>query len=268
MSFRVRHISKFLESWAPLELKLDYDNVGLLLGDPNAEVRGIISCLDVTEQVLDECLELNCNLIVAHHPIIFRPLSRITSETKQGELIRALIKNDINAYASHTNLDSVTEGVSFQLAYKIGLQNVQILEGDDVPNSGLGAIGDLPNPVDTDTFLRHVSESLNLDGIRYSGNTETISRVAVCGGAGSSLQREARQQNADAFVTSDIKYHEYFEEHDPLLLLDVGHYESEIMIVEALSERLHKEFPNVLCFTSKVNTNPMKLYLPTLNTQP
>lgn len=268
MSYSVRHISKFLESWAPLELKLEYDNVGLLLGDPNAKISGIISCLDVTEEVVNECLRLDANLIVAHHPIIFRPLYKITDETRQGKLIRKIIRKDINIYASHTNLDSVEDGVSYQLAYKLGLENISILDGEDGSSTGLGAIGELPQSMSTDSFLAHVSQALSLDGLRYSGRAESIRTVAVCGGAGSSLQQAARDREAEAYITSDIKYHEFFEDSNPLLLIDVGHYESEIMIAETLSDRLQNEFPNVPCFTSKVNTNPMKLYIPTLNTQP
>ncbi len=128
MNIQVRHISTFLNQWAPPSTKLDYDNVGLLVGDPHQEVSKALTCLDVTLDVVDEAIASNCDLIVAHHPLIFKSIDRINPTNEQGKIIFKLIKNDIGLIAAHTNLDAALDGVSFVLAKELGLENLKFLD--------------------------------------------------------------------------------------------------------------------------------------------
>ncbi len=264
MSYTNHHILEFLEDWAPQSTKLEYDNVGLLIGNKDREVRKVVTCLDVTSEVTDEAIALGADLIIAHHPLIFRNLSRITSSDSTGALIYRLIRNDINLIAAHTNLDAAAGGVSFVLADTLGLRNPRFLKTDDNGDpdaereTGFGVIGSLDEAMDVTAFLNHVGTCLDSNGIRYSGSPEHISKVAVCGGAGSFLAEEALRQEADAFVTADLKYHDFFTESASMLLVDAGHYESEVPVVGALSDRLHDRFPDLEVHGTSVNTNPVK----------
>ncbi len=270
MRYTNRHILEFLEDWAPQSTKLEYDNVGLLVGDENQEVSRILACLDVTPEVVDEAIALKANLIVAHHPLIFRKLSRITPSDTTGSLLFRLIKNDINVAAAHTNLDAAPGGVSFVLADRLGLIDVHFLKtGEEPPasgekqspgasQSGFGAIGRLPEPMGVQEFLDLVAERLGSRGVRYSGSPGLIRKAAVCGGAGSFLADEARLQGADAYVTADLKYHEFFTGSASFLLVDAGHYESEVPVVEALCDRLRDRFPELEVRNTEVNTNPVR----------
>jgi dinuclear metal center YbgI/SA1388 family protein len=228
MRYTNRHILEFLEDWAPQSTKLEYDNVGLLVGSEDREVSRILACLDVTPEVVEEAVSMKADLIVAHHPLIFRKLSRITPSDTTGSLLYRLIKNDISVVAAHTNLDAAPEGVSFVLAECLGLMDVTFLKAEGPPpaagnadssgdgrerddrQTGFGAIGRLPDALGVPDFLELVAERLGSRGIRYSGDPALVSKVAVCGGSGSFLAEEARLQGADAYVTADLKYHEFF----------------------------------------------------------
>jgi dinuclear metal center YbgI/SA1388 family protein len=264
MSYTNRHILEFLEDWAPQSTKLEYDNVGLLVGNEDHEVSTVLACLDVTPEVVDEAVALKADLVVAHHPLIFRKLSRITSSDATGSLIFRLIKNDINLIAAHTNLDAAPGGVSFVLADRLGLIDVHFLKADEEPvrngsrESGFGAIGMLPEPMEAPAFLNRVAESLGSSGLRFSGSPSRVGKVAVCGGAGAFLAEEARIQGADAYVTADLKYHEFFAGSESFLLVDAGHYESEVPVVKALCDRLGDRFPGLEVHRTGVNTNPVQ----------
>jgi dinuclear metal center YbgI/SA1388 family protein len=261
MSIRVFHISEFFENWAPFSTQAEYDNSGLLIGSPNASVNGILTCLDVTSDVIEEAISTKCNLIVAHHPIIFKRISKINPDTDQGSIIYNLIRNEINVLAVHTNLDAAENGVSFVLAHKLTLQDVRILSYHDEANTrGYGCIGQLSSPMTQSQFLNFVCSQLNTESIRFSGAQESIQKVAVCGGTGISLANDANESGADAFVTSDIKYHEYFD-YPNLLKVDAGHYETEIHIASHLKDLLSSQFSNLPVWTSQVITNPMQIHL-------
>ena len=264
MSYTNHHILEFLEDWAPQSTKLEYDNVGLLVGNEDHEVSTVLACLDVTPEVVDEAIALKADLIVAHHPLIFRKLSRITSSDTTGSLIFRLIKNDINLIAAHTNLDAAPGGVSFVLADRLGLIDVHFLKTEEEPvrngnrQSGFGAIGMLPEPMEVPAFLNRVAETLGSSGLRCSGSPAKVRKVAVCGGAGSFLAEEALALGADAYVTADLKYHEFFNGSDSFLLVDAGHYESEVPVVKALCDRLSDRFPELDVRPTGVNTNPVQ----------
>lgn len=349
MNIQVRHISTFLNQWAPPNTKLDYDNVGLLVGNPSQNVTKILTCLDVTLDVVEEAVNKGCELIVAHHPLIFKSIDRINPVDEQGKIIYRLIKSDISLIAAHTNLDAALDGVSFVLAQKLGLENVKFLdtnynisrkivlttshadsksmlkllnyysaeeahyytvEGrkgqqftyeaiiDDHNVSGLKQelkknglleqsnfrIMDIASPsknvgmgvvgfyrdqgLTQDDFLDVVANNLNTRAIRYSGSADQIKKVAVCGGAGVSLAKKAIKQGAQAFVTADVKYHDYFSGTEDFLLVDVGHYESEVPIVEALQKELSEAFEEIEVYETGIVTNPMNVHVPDFKQNP
>lgn len=262
------HILEFFEEWAPQSSKLEYDNVGLLIGDKHQNIGKIITCLEVTSEVVEEAIAEKADLIVAHHPLIFRKLSRVTPSDTTGSLIYRLIKQDISLIAAHTNLDAAYGGVSFVMAERLELHNVRFLKeapqngNTDSPHNdaGFGALGELPEALNTSELLSLISEKLDSRGIRYSGTPDAIKKVAVCGGAGSFLIDEAQRQEADAYITADLKYHDFFTESPTMLLVDAGHYESEVSITETLRDRLKDRFPDLDVFSTNMNTNPVKYY--------
>lgn len=265
------HILEFLEEWAPQSTKLEYDNVGLLVGNHHQQVDKVLVCLDVTKDVIDEAVAAKANLIISHHPLIFARLSRVASSDPTGSLIYQLIKNDISLVAAHTNLDAAHGGVSFVLADKLGLAGVQFLKEDkengDCHNpsghkrtSGFGAIGMLPEPVSVPHFLDLLQNTLSARGIRHAGKPDIIRKVAVCGGAGAFLADEARKQKADAFVTADLKYHDFFSGPPDCLFVDAGHYETEAPVIEALCNRLRDRFLGLEVISTSVNTNPVAYF--------
>jgi dinuclear metal center YbgI/SA1388 family protein len=342
MATKIRQISTFLNQWAPPKIKMDYDNVGLLVGDPNAGINNVLTCLDVTDEIVDEAIENNCELIVAHHPLIFQKIGSINPTNEQGRIIYKLIKNDIGLLVAHTNLDAALDGVSFVLANMLGLDELRfldksyeisrkirlitthkdsdavlkllnyhsaeeahyfevdsredglkcfeaIIDQHNVPvlravleqegmlkegsfqvidlasssqNFGMGVIGEYPEEgIGKNEFLHLVSKALNVKAIRYSGDVDRIKKVAVCGGAGVFLKNKAIEEGAQAFVTADVKYHDYFTEKENFLLLDVGHYESEFPIAEALKNELSEAFEEINVFVTKTITNPMQVYV-------
>ena len=263
MSLTVKHISDFFEHWAPFSTQAEYDNSGLLLGSHSQTVSGILTCLDVTTDVVDEALKQNCNLIVAHHPLIFRKLSRINPDTPQGSLLYKLISNNIAVLAVHTNLDAAQNGVSFVLADRIGIQNAEFLtEHDTDGTTGFGVYGSLDQSYPVNDFLNRVCKALHTNAIRFSNDLDakaTIRTVAVCGGSGVSLAKAARSAGADAYVTADIKYHEYFD--CGMLLVDAGHYETEMPIIQHMRDKLAHAFENTPIRSTTVITNPMQVHV-------
>jgi dinuclear metal center YbgI/SA1388 family protein len=343
MNIQVQHISTFLNQWAPPETKLDYDNVGLLIGHPGQSVSRVLTCLDITLAIVEEAIEKECELIVAHHPLIFKGLKRINPTGEKGKIIYKLIQHEIAVIAAHTNLDAALDGVSFTLAKKLGLQNLKFLdksypisrkivlttaraESDDVlkllnyysaeeahvhavegrkgeqktyeaiidqhnldglekelkknglldqgsvqvmkvaspsDNAGMGVIGFYREQgLSQNDFLELVAHRLGTEAIRFSGSAEYVKKVAVCGGAGVSLAGKAIAEGAQALVTADVKYHDYFTDAENFLLVDAGHYESEMPIVETLQKELSEAFEEIQILATDVITNPMDIFIP------
>ncbi len=260
---KIRDIIQHLESFAPPQYQEDYDNSGLILGDYNAECTGVLVSLDCTEELIPEAFEKNCNLIVSHHPLIFHPLRNIKSDDVIGKALIAAIKNDITIYAIHTNLDNVTGGVNARIADKIGLINRRIL----VPKTedggvGSGLIGDLKNQVSGKHLLELLKASFKIPVIRHSPLTgQPVSRLALCGGAGSFLISNALQQAADWFVSSDIRYHEFFGGEGKMVIADIGHYESEQFTMDLILDIILEKFPNFAVLKSGKVTNPVNYYI-------
>jgi dinuclear metal center YbgI/SA1388 family protein len=361
----VGQFTQLLEQWAPLALQESYDNAGLLIGNNEQEVRGILVSLDCTEQVIDEAIAKQCNLVIAHHPILFKGLRRLNGNNYVERTIIKAIKNDIAIYAIHTNLDSVQTGVNYQIAAKIGLQQPTVLvpasgqlcklvtfvptnqlqavqqalfeagcghignydhcsftlngtgtfRGNGTtqpfvgePNKdhqenearletvfpkwlqkkvltalqqshpyeevaydiyqlsqphlqvGAGMIGLLPNPLTQADFLKMLYKQMNVKVIRYTSGPGMIQKVAVCGGAGSFLIGAAKAAKADILVTADVKYHEFFDGENELMIADIGHYESEFFTKHLIRDVILEKFPTFAVLLSETNTNPIQYY--------
>lgn len=360
---QVQEIIGSLETLAPPGFQEQYDNSGLIVGDRKMECSGALICLDVTEDVLQEAKENGCNLVISHHPLVFRGLKRITGNGFVERCLVYAIKNDIAVYAIHTNLDNISKGVNAKISEKIGLVKTSVLmpkegllqklvtfvpvdhaeplrqalfkagAGDigkyrecsfNIPGEGTFMAGEQADPYIGEKHIRHTEKEMRVEvifpayrqqsvidamknthpyeevaydilslgnylsdvGSGMTGELETevteaeflnnlknvfglkvikhtlftgkmIRKVAVCGGAGVFLLGQALRAGADAFVTSDIKYHEFFESDGRLLLADIGHYESEQFTIDLLYEVLVQNFPNFAILKTGVNTNPV-----------
>ncbi len=360
---KIADITSFLESLAHPSLQENYDNAGLITGQSNWDCTGIICSLDATEEVVKEAIEKKCNLIVAHHPIIFGGLKKINGKNYVERTIIAAIKNDIAIYAIHTNLDYVINGVNGKMASMLGLKNTSLLsteenslkkifsfapvdkveqvryaifeagaglignysecsfnsegtgtwksgEGSnpyigkvgeqhqekevkfeavfpsfletkiiaalkaahpyeevayDVvplanrhPEIGSGLIGELPETIQEQDFLSCLKQVFNLQVVRHTAFTnKPIKKIALCGGAGSFLVSKALAAGADAYITADMKYHEFFDAEGRMLIADIGHYESEQFTINLLQEVLEQKFPTFAVLKTAVITNPV-----------
>ncbi|MES2679672.1 MAG: Nif3-like dinuclear metal center hexameric protein [Bacteroidota bacterium] len=355
-----------VEGFAPLAYQEDYDNCGLLTGNKSWEATGALLTLDCTENVVDEAIERGCNLIIAHHPIIFSGLKKITGSGYVERTIIKAIRHDIAIYACHTNLDNVRTGVNKKIAEKLGLKNLSILapkpgllkklvtfvpeshhnvvlqalfaagagnignydscsfntEGTgtfkgnehsnpftgkrnelsrekeirietifgigneqkviaallnthpyeevayDVyllsnkhPQIGSGMTGELENPMTEAEFLNHVKNTFRVPALKHTQKLgKNVKKVAFCGGSGHFLLKNAIGSQADAFITSDFKYHEFFDVDNKLLMIDTGHYESEQFTPEIFYEIINKKFTTFAIHLSKINTNPINYF--------
>ena len=363
---KVKDIIRQLESIAPPSLQESYDNAGLITGTPDMEVSSVLITLDCIEPVLEEAIERGCNLIVAHHPIVFRGLKQLNGKNYVERTVIKAIKHDLAIYAIHTNLDNVMNGVNRKIAEKLGLEKLSILlpkpntlqklvtfipvehteavmeaihaagagnignyndcsfritgKGYYRPNEeaspvqgragkleevqenrveviypgylkgailnsleqahpyeevayfitnlensnqevGSGMIGNLPVEMTANEFLYYLKDKMELHTIRYTEKKNArIRKVAVCGGAGGFLLSKAKSRRADAFVTADFKYHEFFDAEGKIMIADIGHYESEIFTKDLLHSILMEKFPNIAACLSRVDTNPVKYF--------
>ncbi len=360
---KIKDITRYLESIAPLDLQESYDNAGLLVGSPDTAVYNVLITLDVTEAVVQEAIDKGCNLIIAHHPIVFKGLKKLNGRNYVERVIIQAIKNDIALYAIHTNLDNVHTGVNKMIADKIGLNNTAILAPkrttlmklvtfvptdktdavlDALNQAGAGQIGDYKNcsfrtagigtfepekeanptigevgkrvevaedrievilpahkqyhvlnalaqahpyeevayyltkleNTDQETgagmiglleeemdgleFLKQLKVRMGLNIIKHTAVFQRkVKKIAVCGGAGSFLLPEAIRQGADVFISSDFKYHEFFDAEGQIIIADIGHYESEVFTKNLIYSLLNKKFTNIALTLSEKVTNPI-----------
>ena len=363
---KIKEVSEYLENIASLSYQESYDNSGLIIGENNTEISGILICLDSTEEVVEEAISKNCNLIIAHHPIIFGGIKKINNQNYIGRAVVKAIKNDIGIYACHTNLDNVSNGVNKKIANTLGLVNTSILvpktgtikklvvyvptenkedllqavfaagageigkytncsfttRGDGsfmpmdgaVPYSGIvnelhqaeedkievifqmhqqrevvqamlgahpyeevsyqifnldntnqyigaGMVGYLPLEMEEADFLQKIKIQMKAGCIKHTTLLgKKVLKVAVCGGSGSFLLKNAIASKADFFITSDFKYHEFFDAEKSIVIADIGHYESEQFTIELLGELLIEKFTTFAIRFSETNTNPVKYF--------
>lgn len=250
----VKDILSFLETLAPANLKMEWDNVGLLCGSKNTEVTKILVALDPFEGVCKEAADIGAQLIVTHHPLIFRAPSTITDETSVGRSIMFLCRHGISAVNAHTNLDVAPGGVNDVLAEKLGLQNITALE------DGLLRTGDVTEQ-SLESFLASVKEKLGCQGLRYVSGGKPVKQVAVGGGSCAGEMMDALAAGCDTFVTSDIKYNQFWDAQDlGLNLIDAGHFHTENPVVAVLAEKLRAAFPEIEVKISETHTDCMKYY--------
>ena len=257
MDCKVRDVMEVIEGFAPLSIQEKWDNSGLCIGSPDSRVSSILLGLDCTPELVDEAVECGADMIVTHHPLIFSGLKKISPDDKVGSAVIKAISNGISIYAAHTNADKVLSGVSGAMASRMGLENVEILD-EDGDGTGLGVVGNLPEPMSAEEVIAMVKSKFSLTAMRTSRPlTEKISRVAVCGGSGGSLIGAAVRSGAQLYVSGDISYHNFFTE-DGFMIMDIGHYESEIEIVEILFSLLRKNFPTfAVRITQNIYSNPI-----------
>lgn len=257
----IRDIATTIEGIAPLSLQESYDNSGLQIGSPDTQVNSVMVCLTVTEEILAEARSKGCELIVSHHPLLFKGLKHISDKTSTERIVTEAIRHNIALYAAHTNLDASKEGVSVDMAQALGMTEIKPLQptGDN-SIEGLGVIGAMPNPVPALEFLRHVKKIFGVKNIRYSATTPTIviRKVALCGGAGGSLIEKAIKKGADAYVTGDLRYHDYDSFGHEILLADIGHYESELGARKLLGRLIRDAYPDVVIMTAESEINPIE----------
>ena len=249
-----------LERFAPLPLQDGFDNAGLQIGLTEVEATGALLCLDVTEAVVDEAIALGFNLIVSHHPLLFNGLKHVSGATYIERCTLKAIKNDIVIYSAHTNLDNAQGGVNYKIAEKLGLHDVKILQPKERESTvGSGVIGMLNEPETELDFLKRIKKTFEVECLRHNRLTgRLIQKVALCGGAGSFLLPEAQKQEADVFITGEIKYHEFFNYDKSMLVAEIGHYESEQYTKELLATIISEKFPTLEIEITKINTNPIK----------
>lgn len=257
---KVAEISGAIEEFAPKSLQENYDNAGLQVGDPQAGVTAVLVCLDVTEEVLKEAKERECNLVVSHHPLIFRGLKSLTGADTTQRLVMEALKDNIAVYSAHTNLDSTWDGVSHEIARKLDVKDPEVLEPQTGnPKAGLGVIGNI-KPLPKIEFLRKVKETFKVAALKYSAQSPmlVVRRVAVCGGAGASLITSAIQAGADIIVTGDVKYHDFTSFGSEIIIADIGHYESELCSREILARIIREKFKDTPVYLSDSESNPIK----------
>ena len=254
---KVRDIIAVIEDFAPLSIQEGWDNSGLCVGSPEAEVSSVLFALDCTESLVDEAIECGADMIITHHPLIFSGLKKISPEDQVGAAVIKAIKNGISIYAAHTNADKVVAGVSGAMAAKLGLVDVQILD-EDGEGTGLGVVGNLPQPLAVESVMSLVKDRFSLKVLKSSKPLDgMITRVAMCGGSGGSLIGAARKSGAQLYISGDISYHNFFTP-EGFMIMDIGHYESEIEIVNILFSLIKKNFPTfAVRITQNINSNPI-----------
>ena len=233
-SMTIQTIIAQIEKRLPLRLQESWDNSGLQIGQTDIECSGILTTLDITESVIEEAITLGCNLIVAHHPILFKGLKRISYSCSYVErCVIMAIKHDITIYAAHTNADSAYMGLNYWLGQKMGLLSIETLSlTNGNSQEGLGVIGRLPEDLDFERFLEHTARIFKTKQLRHNGGIkDKIKTVAICGGAGAFLWERARDLDADVLITGEAKYNDYFDA-EGISLITVGHYESELPVAE------------------------------------
>ena len=249
-----------LERFAPLPLQESWDNAGLQLGLTEAEVSGALLCLDVNEQIVDEAIAKGCNLIVSHHPLLFRGLKQISgADYVQRSVIKA-IKHDIVIVSMHTNMDNALDGVNWKIAERLGLKDCKFFAQKAVEGieAGSGVVGCLPSAMEARAFVELVKKQFGVQCAQCNALLERpVSKVAICGGAGDFLLPDAIGEGADAFITGEMHYHQYFGYEQQIQICVIGHYQSEQYTAEIFRDIIQKDCPDVKTCIAETNTNPI-----------
>ncbi len=262
---KVGDIYEFMNSIAPVELKMDFDNVGLLVGDGDKSVRKCLVALDITDEVIIEAKSIGAELIISHHPLIFGVLKRVTADDLTGKKIIEIIKNDISAICMHTNLDIAQGGVNDALMAALGARVCGFLEpsGTDTDGNevGCGRVGELCNEMELSDFLGMCKTELKVNGLRFHDAGNRVKKLAVMGGSGGSCIALAKAMGCDTYVTSDIKYNGFLDAKElGINLIDADHFCTENVIVPVLAEKLSTEFDDVEFTISAVHKQTVQFF--------
>ena len=254
---KLKEIIAALERLAPLRLQDEWDNSGLQVGFPEAEISRVMVCLDITEAIVDEVIANECNMIVSHHPLLFKALRQVSDATYQQRCVVRALAAGISIYSAHTSLDNAPGGVNHKIAEKLALQNLCWLSPLDSGEGGSGLVGELPRPEKDADFMARVKHVFGVQCLQHSDlDGREIRRVALCGGAGAFLLRDAVRSGADCFLSGEFHYHDYFE-NDGVLLAELGHYQSEQFTQDILQEYLTLNCPSVEVLKTTINTYPV-----------
>lgn len=260
---KVKEVISALERFAPLPLQESWDNAGLQTGLTEAEVSGALLCLDVNEKIIDEAIAKGCNLVVAHHPLLFRGLKTISDRNTVERTVVKAIKNDIAIVAMHTNMDNARGGVNFKIAEKLGLTDVDFFARKTVAGieAGSGVVGEFAEPQAADDFVINVKRIFDVECAQCNELLRRpIRKVAICGGAGDFLLDDAIALGADAFITGEMHYHVFFGHEQQIQICVIGHYQSEQYTSEIFKSIIGEACPSLPLFLAETNTNPI-IYL-------
>ena len=251
---KVRDIASILEAFAPLPTQEPWDNAGLCIGSPEQEVHAVLVGFDCTLPLVQEAVARGADMIVTHHPLIFGGLKRIDPDDPVGAAVTLAVRHGIAVYAAHTNADKAPGGVNALMAARLRLADLAPLD-----ETGLGWIGTLPEPLSGADFCQYVKDCFSLRVLRCSTPVATVRRVATSCGAGSGFAEQAFRAGADAFVTGDVSYHHFFVP-EGRMILDIGHFESEVEIVSKFVSILQEKIPTFAVCTTTQNNNPIYYY--------
>ena len=256
---KVGDITAVLEGFAPLSIQENWDNSGLCIGSPEDDVHGVLVGFDCTPELIDEAVERGCDMVVTHHPLIFRGLKRIQGGDPVSDAVIKAVRSGVAVYAAHTTADKVIAGVSGAMARRLGLRDIVLME--DEGGFGLGAVGTLPQPMTGEEAIAFVKERFGLKALRCSRPVARIEKVAMCGGAGASEIDAARATGAQLYISGDISYHHFFTP-EGFMVMDIGHFESEVEIVGILSKVISEKFPTfaVRISDNLGRSNPVRYY--------
>lgn len=263
MELKIKNVIDVIEAFAPPILQETYDNSGMQVGSVQAPLKGVLLCVDVTEAVLEEALELGANLVVSHHPLLFHPLTQVVGANAAQRIVERALVAGVAIYSAHTNLDSAPSGLSVLLGQKLGLQNMQILVPHVGKAGGYGVVGDLVGGErPTLEYLQEVKKTLNCRSIRYSDLCRTsVTRVALSTGSGASFIPNAVAAQADLYLAADFKYNDFTAADFHCVVADVGHFESEYCAIELLYDIITKKITTFAIHKSKQSINPVNYLL-------
>lgn len=262
---KIKDVISALDGFAPLPLQEDFDNAGLQVGLTEAEVSGALLCLDATEAVVDEAVRKGCNLIVTHHPLIFHKLRQVSDADYVQRTVMKAIKNDVTIFSMHTNLDSAEGGVNYMMARRLGMdmESIRLLGEHEVNGvkGGLGIVGEFKEPLSAEDYINKVKETFDVKCVMANELLKRpIKRLAICGGAGSFMLPQAVEAKADAFLTGEMHYHEYFGREQVIQIAVIGHYESEQYTSNLLEEIINERCPEVRTCVTEIVTNPIAVH--------
>lgn len=251
-----REITNAIEEFAPLSLQEAWDNSGWQVGDPDALCSGVLLCVDVTPEIIAEAREKGCNLIIAHHPLMFKGLKQITGRNRVERCVAALLREGISLYSSHTATDCAPGGVSWEMARQLGLTDVEALD-----SSGLGVIGNLPAALHWSDFAALVKNTFGAEWLKCSRvpfEGMMVDRVGLCGGSAAEFLPLALGRGAQAYITADCKLNQFIDYAEDILLIDSGHFETEQCTKDIFYRVISEKFPNFAVWKSNVERNPVR----------